>query len=678
MTPPGPFAFRDRGAPSGATTRGADHGPPAAAHQRRPALVRGAPGPRPAAPPGPGRSGGGVRPDRRARPRTPSSSTVAATCRTSAPCAACCAPPASTAPCSSSSPRAASPPSPRSGASTTSCSTPPDRPRSRPGCGWPRAAWPARRLDDAPEEIRNGDVAIDEASYTAKVGGRVLDLTYKEFELLKFLAQHPGRVFTRAQLLQEVWGYDYFGGTRTVDVHVRRLRAKLGAEHEAVDRHGAQRRLPVRRPAERRDAAARRRSTGRRRALDRPGRRAGRTARTRDHRDRDPAGAYGLRGHPLTHALVSARWSRGSRSPVGSTPTSSPASPCSSSAPPRPTAPARSPSTSRCTCATAATPPSATSWSTTGDVLAGYAHVDPTDAVAGSQRRARRRPRPSRAGRRPAPRRRRCWRVTPDGRLRLWAHGDHPGAAHLAESFGMTRTRALWQLRRSLFAPLPPADLPDRRHRADVPARPGRRGVGRAQRPCLRRPPGAGVVGPRGPAPTDGRGLVRPPGLLPGRARRRRRHPAGRLPLDQGPRRRATRTQPSTTSTTTRRRAPRPSPRPRHRLPTRTATRRSARSTSSASTPTERGNGLGRALTVAGLAHLRALGLPEVMLYVDADNSAALRLYEGLGLRALGQGRDVRHLAGRPQPQPRPRPRAGRPQPRSNGASGELRTDDAR
>ncbi|MCW2707777.1 MAG: response regulator receiver protein, partial [Frankiales bacterium] len=56
----------------------------------------------------------------------------------------------------------------------------------------------------------------------------------KEFELLKYLAQHPGRVFTRAQLLQEVWGYDYYGGTRTVDVHVRRLRAKLGAEHEQL------------------------------------------------------------------------------------------------------------------------------------------------------------------------------------------------------------------------------------------------------------------------------------------------------------------------------------------------------------------------------------------------------------------------------------------------------------
>ena len=87
---------------------------------------------------------------------------------------------------------------------------------------------------DGPDEIRTGEVSIDEATYTAKVRGRVLDLTFKEFELIKFLAQHPGRVFTRAQLLQEVWGYDYFGGTRTVDVHVRRLRAKLGPEHEVV------------------------------------------------------------------------------------------------------------------------------------------------------------------------------------------------------------------------------------------------------------------------------------------------------------------------------------------------------------------------------------------------------------------------------------------------------------
>ncbi|OIK01114.1 response regulator transcription factor [Streptomyces colonosanans] len=88
--------------------------------------------------------------------------------------------------------------------------------------------------DDSPTEIRNGDLSVDEATYSAKLKGRVLDLTFKEFELLKYLAQHPGRVFTRAQLLQEVWGYDYFGGTRTVDVHVRRLRAKLGPEHESL------------------------------------------------------------------------------------------------------------------------------------------------------------------------------------------------------------------------------------------------------------------------------------------------------------------------------------------------------------------------------------------------------------------------------------------------------------
>ena len=87
---------------------------------------------------------------------------------------------------------------------------------------------------DAPEEIRSGDLHIDEATYTARLRNRTLDLTFKEFELLKFLAQHPGRVFTRAVLLQEVWGYDYFGGTRTVDVHVRRLRAKLGTEYEAL------------------------------------------------------------------------------------------------------------------------------------------------------------------------------------------------------------------------------------------------------------------------------------------------------------------------------------------------------------------------------------------------------------------------------------------------------------
>jgi DNA-binding response OmpR family regulator len=81
-------------------------------------------------------------------------------------------------------------------------------------------------------QIRSGDLVVDTNGYTASLHGRPIDLAYKEFELLKYLVQHPSRVFTRAQLLQEVWGYDYYGGTRTVDVHIRRLRAKLGGEYE--------------------------------------------------------------------------------------------------------------------------------------------------------------------------------------------------------------------------------------------------------------------------------------------------------------------------------------------------------------------------------------------------------------------------------------------------------------
>lgn len=91
---------------------------------------------------------------------------------------------------------------------------------------------PVEEIESTP--IRAAGVVIDEASYTAKVHGSPLNLTYKEFELLKYLVQHPGRVFSREQLLHEVWGYDYYGGTRTVDVHVRRLRAKLGTDHEQL------------------------------------------------------------------------------------------------------------------------------------------------------------------------------------------------------------------------------------------------------------------------------------------------------------------------------------------------------------------------------------------------------------------------------------------------------------
>ena len=75
--------------------------------------------------------------------------------------------------------------------------------------------------------IRHGDLVIDLARCEVSLGGKLVPLTFKEYELLKFLARHPGRVFTREALLDEVWGYDYYGGERTVDVHIRRLRSKL-------------------------------------------------------------------------------------------------------------------------------------------------------------------------------------------------------------------------------------------------------------------------------------------------------------------------------------------------------------------------------------------------------------------------------------------------------------------
>lgn len=88
--------------------------------------------------------------------------------------------------------------------------------------------------ESSERQISASGIVIDEASYSVKVHDKPLDLTFKEFELLRFLAQHPSRVFTREQLLSEVWGYDYFGGTRTVDVHVRRLRAKLGDMEQVI------------------------------------------------------------------------------------------------------------------------------------------------------------------------------------------------------------------------------------------------------------------------------------------------------------------------------------------------------------------------------------------------------------------------------------------------------------
>ena len=82
-----------------------------------------------------------------------------------------------------------------------------------------------------PELLEYGPLVLNIETYQAALSGRPLDLTYMEYELLKFLATHPGKVFSRETLLSRVWGYDYYGGARTVDVHIRRLRAKLGEEH---------------------------------------------------------------------------------------------------------------------------------------------------------------------------------------------------------------------------------------------------------------------------------------------------------------------------------------------------------------------------------------------------------------------------------------------------------------
>lgn len=97
---------------------------------------------------------------------------------------------------------------------------------SAPSSPFPNASMPAA--------VSSAGVVIDEGNFTARVQDRILDLTYKEFELLHFLTSHSGRVFTREQLLSEVWGTNYYGGTRTVDVHVRRLRAKLGDQESLI------------------------------------------------------------------------------------------------------------------------------------------------------------------------------------------------------------------------------------------------------------------------------------------------------------------------------------------------------------------------------------------------------------------------------------------------------------
>jgi DNA-binding response OmpR family regulator len=96
-----------------------------------------------------------------------------------------------------------------------------------------RIARARRRVNGVPDDnvVRIGSLEVNLATYQVAIGGRPIDFTYMEYELLKFLVTHPGRVFSREALLSRVWGFDYYGGARTVDVHVRRVRAKLGSEH---------------------------------------------------------------------------------------------------------------------------------------------------------------------------------------------------------------------------------------------------------------------------------------------------------------------------------------------------------------------------------------------------------------------------------------------------------------
>ena len=112
-------------------------------------------------------------------------------------------------------------------------------------CGWPPAPGELEaRLGhllasqspagSSPRTISFDELVMNLDTYQAAIAGRPLDLTYMEYELLRFLAARPGKVFTREDLLSRVWGYDYFGGARTVDVHVRRVRAKLGEEHTGL------------------------------------------------------------------------------------------------------------------------------------------------------------------------------------------------------------------------------------------------------------------------------------------------------------------------------------------------------------------------------------------------------------------------------------------------------------
>ena len=259
------------------------------------------------------------------------------------------------------------------------------------------------------------------------------------------------------------------------------------------------------------------------------------------------------------------------------------------------------------------------------DRLVGYAHVDPTDQVSGSSAELVVDPdsRNQGVGRRLVAE---VLAVTPDGRLRLWAHGDHQGAAKLARHFGMTSTRTLWQLRRSLFAPLPVATFPpgvslrtfrpgaddeawlalNARAFADHPEQ------GLWQLTDLHRrtaepwfDPAGFFLAERG---SDGSGgAAQLVGFHWTKTHGEHDHSHGAM--ESG----SAEAPPHPEASVAHGHAP------------------IGEVYVVGVDPAERGTGLGRALTLAGLAHLRTTGLPDVMLYVDADNTAALRLYESLG-----------------------------------------------
>ena len=103
--------------------------------------------------------------------------------------------------------------------------------RARRAVGFSGAA-----ADPDPDTIRAGDLVINTATYEVSVDGRRVSLRFKEYELLLLMAANPGRVYSREVLLNRIWGYEYLGGTRTVDVHIRRLRSKIeDASHRFIE-----------------------------------------------------------------------------------------------------------------------------------------------------------------------------------------------------------------------------------------------------------------------------------------------------------------------------------------------------------------------------------------------------------------------------------------------------------